>query len=66
MSRVAEGLCYSFILTLSCLDLCVVLQFQEYFEAAENMMGSPLFAKGEGFNEDIGCGVTNGEKRVQN
>ncbi len=37
MSWVAEGVCYSFIPTL---DLGVILQFQEYFEAAENIKGS--------------------------
>ncbi len=53
MSRVAEGVRYSFVPTPSCLDLGVILQFQEYFEAAENIKGSvhipTIICKRDGF-----------------
>ncbi len=53
-SQVAEGVRYSFIPTLSHLDLCVVLQFREKCEAAKNIIGFPKHSdhyleKGRGF-----------------
>ncbi len=43
----------------SCLDLGVALQFQEYVEAAQNIMGFLhilTIVKGEGFHEGVECG----------
>ncbi len=40
-------------------DIGVVLQFQEYFETAENIKDPrafrPLFGKGEGFRKGLGA-----------
>ncbi len=71
MSQIAEGVCYIFVPTPSCLDFGVVLLFQEYLEAAENTMGSlhipTIICKGGGvsWGYRVWLGFTNGEPKLK-